>query len=227
MNTNNETIVHSKRLLVQALACCPWLSKILYAASDIPIAPCQFPFNVSSKDSVLNAVFRTVEHRNFYFILQFHYKDEHDADRVRDLVGDGGYKVYTRESADTDHPVPVITKTKEDVQLYQQRISTGEFVTRPTDLSGVVPIHIRVSKEESESDSILLEDKTVRTLAYFAHGFHDSDDGGRYDRMVMVLALKPGLYRVQVNTIQESPRFSGVTTKFAITYHSKTSTIKD
>lgn len=190
-----------------------------------PVKPWQFQFDVSQKDSGLDEEFKVTEYRNYIFALQFEYKDREDKDRVRKLVGDGAYKVYTRESADTSHPVLVISKTKEEVQLYHQRISSGEYVTRPTDRSGAVPIHIRVLKKEQEEPP--LADETVETLGYFTQGFNPSGTGGYFERMITVLALKPGWYRIQARTTQEKERFKDVTTKLAITFHANAVTLEE
>ena len=192
------------------------------------VSPNEFKFDANRKDSFLEAEFKVTEYRNYFFILQFEYQDVDDAKRVRDLVGDGAYKIYTQESVDAGEPELVYLKTIEDVEMYHQHISSGKYVSLPTDFSGAIPIHIRVSKKEAdETGSLLLVDETVKTLGYFAQGFTSSGSGGRFDRMVIELPLKPSSYQIQVNTTQESPRFVDVKTKFAITFHSNALPFKE
>lgn len=178
--------------------------------------PCQFPLVVTQGGGSIEEDFQVTEYRNYIFALRFEYKDRKDKDRVRELVGDGAYKVYTRESADTNQPVLVITKTKEEVQKYHEGLKSGKYVTRPTDFSGVFPIHICVLKKDQEEPFI---NETLKTLGYFAQGFNPSGVGGYFERMITVLALKPGSYKIKATPMLESELFSIVTTKLAITFH--------
>jgi hypothetical protein len=61
-----------------------------------------------------------------------------------------------------------------------------------------------------------MTDETISTLGHISGG------NGRIGRMITVEALKPGLYRLEANTTQDSPRFATVPIKLGITYHPNT-----
>lgn len=183
--------------------------------SEISTAPCSFPFNASRNDSVLDVQFRIKDYRNYIFTLEFHHQGGDEGMRVMKLVGDGAEQYFTRESADTDHPVhPVIPHTLAGMNQLDAGLRSGEIVTRPTDFSGAIPIHLLISRLDSPTPEIIA-DETIQTLARISGG------NGRIDRQITVEALKPGLYRVQANTTQDSPRFSGIPIKLGITYNAK------
>ncbi|MDR3410204.1 MAG: DUF5625 family protein [Formivibrio sp.] len=213
---NEGQIFKTRRTLIFVMGLFPWLLKNASAVGpEISTAPCSFPFDASQNGSVLDVQFRVKDYRNYIFTLEFHHQGGDEGMRVLQLVGDGTYKLYTRESADTDHPAtPVVPNTVEGVQRVNEGLRTGEFVRRPTDFSGAIPIHLRISRSDSQALEIIT-DETIQTLGHFAGG------GGSIDRMITVEALKPGLYRLQANTTQDSPRFVGIPIKLGITYNAK------
>ena len=206
----------NRRTMISLLSLFPWLSKFAFAAgSYLPTAPCSFPFDASRIGTALDVQFRVKTYRNYIFTLAFHHKGGEDGKRVMKLVGDGDFKYFTRESADTDHPILVTAPNLDAANKRDAGLRTGEVVTRATDFSGEIPIHIRVSKADSPSVEFMT-DETIKTLEVFAYA------GGRIDRMITVVALKPGLYRLQANTTQDSPRFATVPIGLGVTYHSNT-----
>jgi len=159
--------------------------------------------------------FRVKDYRNYIFTLEFHHQGGDEGKRVLQLVGDGAEQYFTRESADTDHPVhPVLPHTLAGMKQRDAGLRTGEIVTRPTDFSGAVPVHIRISRSDTQAPEVMADD-TIKTLGHISGG------NGRIDRMITVEALKPGLYRLQANTTQDSPRFAGIPIKLGITYNAK------
>ena len=207
----------NRRTMISLLSLFPWFSKFAFAAgSDLPTAPCSFPFDASRMGTALDIQFRVKTYRNYIFTLAFHHKGGEDGKRVMKLVGDGDFKYFTKESADTDHPVPPeAPNTLAGAKQVQEGVRTGEIVTRATDFSGAIPIYIRVSRADSQALEVMT-DETIKTLEVFAYA------GGRIDRMITVVALKPGLYRLQANTTQDSPRFATVPIGLGVTYHSNT-----
>ena len=135
--------------------------------------------------------------------------------RVRELVGDGAFKYFTKESADTDHPILVTAPTLDAASKRDAGLRTGDVVSRQTDFSGDIPIHIRVIKADSPAQEVI-ENETVQTVGHFRGG------QGHIDRVITVIALKPGVYRLQANTTQYSPRFATVSIDLGITYQPKT-----
>ena len=206
----------NRRSMISLLGLFPWLSKFAFAAgSDLPTAPCSFPFDASRKDTVLDVQFRVKDYRNYIFTLEFHYEKEVDGMRVRELVGDGAFKYFTKESADTDHPVPPqAPNTLAGAKQVQEGVRTGDVVSRQTNFSGDIPIHIRVIKGDSAALEVVTNE-TVQTFGRFRGG------QGSIDRMITVIALKPGVYRLQANTTQDSPRFTTVSINMGISYRAK------
>jgi Domain of unknown function (DUF5625) len=203
--------------MISLLGLFPWLSKFAFAAgSELLTAPCSFPFDASRLGTALDVQFIVKVYRNYIFTLEFHHNGGDDAKRVDELVGNGNYKYFTRESSDSDHPVsPEASNTLQGVKQVQEGVRTGKVVTRATDFRGAIPIHIRVSRADNHVLEVMT-DETISTLGKISGG------GGRFDRMVTVEALKPGRYRLEVNTTQDSPRFHAVSIRLGITYHPNT-----
>lgn len=188
----------------------------LAATAEIPTAPHSFPFDASRNDTILDVQFRTNTYRNYIFTLEFHHEGGDDGMRMLRLIGDGNYKIFTRESADTSHPIsPAFPNTLEGSELVAAGVRNGKFVSRPTDFSGTIPIHIKISRLNNQETEIIT-DETIETLGYFSGG------SGKINRIITVEALKPGIYRLQANTIQNSQRFIGATINLGITYHPNT-----
>lgn len=206
----------NRRTMISLLSLFPWLSKFAFAAgSDLPTAPCSFPFDASRMGTALDVQFRVKTYRNYIFTLEFHY-EKGNGMRVRELVGDGAFKYYTKESADTDHPVPPeAPDTLAGVKQVQDGVRTGDVVSRQTDFSGDIPIHIRVIKADSAALEVIANE-VVQTFGSFRGG------QGSIDRVVTVIALKPGVYRLEANTTQDTPRFATVSIDLGITYQPKT-----
>ena len=181
----------------------------------MPVAPCSFPFDASRMGTALDVQFRVRVYRNYIFTLEFHHKGGQDAKRVDELVGDGAFKYYTKESADTDHPVLVTAPTLEASFKRDEGLKSGDVVSRQTDFSGDIPIHIRVLKADGPAPEVI-ETETVQTFGHFRGG------QGSIDRMITVIALKPGVYRLQANTTQNTPRFATVSINLGITFQPKT-----
>lgn len=203
--------------MISILGLFSWLPKFAIAAgADLPTAPCSFPFDASRMGTALDVQFRVETYRNYIFILEFHYEKEVNGMRVRELVGDGAFKYFTKESADTDHRVPPeAPNTLAGVKQVQEGVRTGDIVTRQTDFSGDIPIHIRVTKADSPALEVI-ENETVQTVGRFRGG------QGHIDRVITVIALKPGVYSLQANTTQDMPRFATVSIDLGITYQPKT-----
>jgi hypothetical protein len=91
----------------------------------------------------------------------------------------------------------------------------------PTDPGIHVPIHVKIYKlDTGNSKAELTSENTVSTINYFVQGFEHNPENGFYDREIVVVNLKPGIYRVEANTIKETPEFSGTPTYLEITWYS-------
>jgi Domain of unknown function (DUF5625) len=205
----------NRRTVNSLLSLFPWLSKVAFASGlDLPTAPCSFPFDASRKDTALNVQFRVKTYRNYIFTLEFHY-EKGNGMRVRELVGDGAFKYFTKESADTDYPVLVTAPTLEASYKRDAGLRNGDVVSRQTNFSGDIPIHLRVIKADSATFEVIANE-VVQTFGHFRGG------QGSIDRVVTVIALKPGVYRLEANTTQDTPRFATVSIDLGVTYQPKT-----
>ena len=81
----------------------------------------------------------------------------------------------------------------------------------------VIPVKIRLSRieEEKGAGGELIYEKTINTENRYA-----GKPGSRF-REIFAVDLKPGLYRVEAETLQEHPEFSYMTTYLHIEPHSK------
>jgi len=85
-----------------------------------------------------------------------------------------------------------------------------------------IPIHIKIIKLDAGNlPSELKYENTITTNGYFAHA------SGYYLRRIIAIDLKPGIYRVEANTIEDRPAFSGTPSHLQIEGHSKIKFLPD
>jgi hypothetical protein len=79
-----------------------------------------------------------------------------------------------------------------------------------------IPIHLKISKPDTGSllPKLIYED-TILTHGTYAGAF------GYHLREIIAIDLKPGIYRVEVNTIEDRPEFLGTPTYLQIEPHSQ------
>src|SRR5206468_140400 len=65
----------------------------------------------------------------------------------------------------------------------------------------VVPIHLGIVRLDAGPNAEPIYEDTVETQGHYAHGFSEKKFHGNYKRMIAAIALKPGLYRIHVNTM--------------------------
>ncbi|MGD0022638.1 MAG: DUF5625 family protein [Smithellaceae bacterium] len=84
-----------------------------------------------------------------------------------------------------------------------------------------IPIHIKIYKLDTGNLPLpLIYEKTIATKHCYAHGFDSSKKReGNYRREIIAINLKPGMYRVEVNTIEDRPEFSGTPSYLQIEGH--------
>lgn len=90
----------------------------------------------------------------------------------------------------------------------------------------IVPVHLRIDKFDSTTNSKLIYEKVVETKAHFARSFGEGSDG-YYKRMISDVELKPGRYKLQISTIRSTPEFEKVDVYLAITYHPNTAPLTE
>lgn len=85
-----------------------------------------------------------------------------------------------------------------------------------------IPIHLKIYKLTNEKKTAeLISENTIVTAKHYAHGFERKQTDGNYRREIIAINLKPGLYRVEANTIEDRPEFSGTPSYLQIEGHSQ------
>ena len=79
-----------------------------------------------------------------------------------------------------------------------------------------IPIHLKIIKLDTGSiPPEVIYENTILTHGTYASGF------GEHDREIIAVDLKPGIYRVEANTIEDRPEFSGTPSYLQIEWHSQ------
>ena len=90
------------------------------------------------------------------------------------------------------------------------------------DIPGViVPVHIKIIGLETRENPETVYDGVVETEGIYANSFERKQTDGHYKREIIVINLKPGIYRVEASTTKDSPEFAGTPSHLLIEYHSK------
>ena len=85
-----------------------------------------------------------------------------------------------------------------------------------------IPIHVKIHKLDTGNlPPELIYENTISTKDRYAHGFERKQTDGNYLRQIIVIDLKTGIYRVEANTIEDRPEFSGTPSYLQIEGHSE------
>ncbi|MEO5340553.1 MAG: DUF5625 family protein [Magnetococcus sp. MYC-9] len=195
-----------------------------------PTPPCYFDFDASHQGSFASQLFQVKVHRYYDVVLAFlHAFGGEDSQKLAELMN-ANVRVFTRETADSDNPVEVtkdylakhVGGTLTEMYKAETRaLASGEFVRRPTEFRGQIPIWLEVSQVDEAGQSTPILSKTVQTIGM--------DGGGQYGfkREIATIALRPGLYRLQARSLQDSPLFFDRPSKIGVTYHYNFPPLKD
>jgi len=115
---------------------------------------------------------------------------------------------------------------KDRDDLYRVMALTGDGSRRPDGQYAhpgiIVPLHVRVV---SSSGAVIYD--TVRNAqGHDIHGFGQHKDG-YFSRSVGGIELRPGTYRIEANTVKDTPEFSGTTCTFHMTWYFNTKPLAD
>ena len=77
----------------------------------------------------------------------------------------------------------------------------------------IIPVHIKIIRLNIGKTPETIYESTVDTKAMEAAG------AGHFVRKVITIDLKPGMYRVEANTIKDSPEFKGTMSHLLIDTH--------
>jgi hypothetical protein len=151
-------------------------------------------FDVSRKDSTVSQEIKIREYRSYIFALQFDYFDKDDGKRIKALVGDGSRipdKRYPFDPFNWDYAHPGIT----------------------------IPIHIKIIRIETGKNPETVYDDIAETKSQYAGSYSASKKTGHVCREIVIIDLKPGIYRIETNTIKDSPEFMGTQSYLRIETH--------
>ena len=83
-----------------------------------------------------------------------------------------------------------------------------------------IPIHVKIHKlDTGDLPPELIYEDTIITKHHYAHGYEWKQTDGEYLREIIAIDLKPGIYRVEANTIEDRPEFSGTPSYLQIEGH--------
>jgi len=85
-----------------------------------------------------------------------------------------------------------------------------------------IPIQVKIYKLDTGNLSPkLIYENTISTKDCYAHDYERKQSDGNFLRKIIVIDLKQGLYRVEANTIEDRPEFSGTPSYLQIEGHSE------
>jgi hypothetical protein len=222
MTVNRQVVVRTKRTLVAFFALFPWIAWSACIADSIPTVPPErsFEWDISNENSIIQKNIIVTEYRFYELLLEFHSSShpmtaaEHE--QLVKFTGDGSFRTYTNDPV---NPLPVIAKTAAEVQRMYELVRTGEYILKPANPGVVVPIHVAVEMFDGTSDNIAMSiaDETIDTMAIIA--------GGR--RLIKIVKLKPGKYRLTAKTVKASPLPPNCATFLGISFRANLRVIKD
>jgi hypothetical protein len=101
-------------------------------------------------------------------------------------------------------------------RVFEQLVGDG-----PSHYPGInIPIHVKIFKLDTGSlPSELIYENTITTKYCYRHGYEWKQTDGNYIREIIAVDLKPGIYRVEANTIEDRPEFSGTPSYLQIEPH--------
>jgi len=177
--------------------------------------PLVLKWDIRPANSSIEQEFLVTEYRNYYIYIAFNKGGSFDVNEVRKFTGDSTVQIVTKDAM----PTVVIAKTNEEVRRADELIRTGVYEYRYTHLGVVMPVHVMLEKlgDDSNMTSTMVVDETFKT---------DRECFG-LDRAITEVALRPGKYRINLKTLQETYLPSGAESSLVIAYHPKTRVLKD
>jgi hypothetical protein len=107
-----------------------------------------------------------------------------------------------------------------EVDLYRVLALVGNGSSKYPGIA--IPIHIKIYKLNTETiPPELIYENTILTEKRYSHDFEHDQTNGNYLREIIAINLKPGIYRVEANTIEDRPEFSGTPSYLQIEWHSQ------
>ena len=109
-----------------------------------------------------------------------------------------------------------VTKGTDDLSDHNRVLALVNVDISTLKRTGInIPIHLKISKLDSGSlPPQLIYENTILTKGMYASCFRE------YLREIIAIDLKPGIYRVEANTIEDRPEFLGAPTYLQIEWGS-------
>lgn len=174
--------------------------------------PATLKWDIRPANSAIEREFMVSEYRNYYFYIAFNKGGAFDLDELRKFTGDSSVQIVTKD------PVPAVVNatTTEEVRRAHELIRNGVYEYRYAHPGVVMPLHLMIEKLGDDTTTTVV-DQTLNT---------DRECFG-LDRAITEVALKPGKYRIKLNTLQETYLPSGAEPSLVIAYRPKTRVLKD
>lgn len=146
----------------------------------------KWTFDVSKKETKASHLFKIRWEQPYTFALQFDYTNENERDRLRAIV----------EGLDSV-AVPVHIKISRQIE--------GATINPPEVKNKKKGKGKKRKIAEKDVPLELIYEETIITAGAYAWG----QTSGYCLRKITEINLKPGIYRVEVNTIEDRPEFAG------------------
>jgi hypothetical protein len=228
----------SRRAFTRILSSLPlaWRTRLALSEpnSNVLMVPPGFSakWDVQPQGSELATEFWVMEYRFYDILMLFHSTlKPFTVDDLKELykfTGDGSMKAVTKDSADSDNPSVVPTKTVEDVRSRDEGISTGRHVWIPAQPGVTIPVHLRVEGSSTVAANAVIVDQDFQTrdIQGSFPGFSRSSPGG-LARPITSVKLRPGNYQLHARTLGPTSLPANVETYLTVTYRPNTRRLKD
>jgi hypothetical protein len=84
-----------------------------------------------------------------------------------------------------------------------------------------IRVHLRILQNDHNTDAPVF-DNTISTSHRYRQGFSQKY-AGSFFRQILVINLRPGIYKIEVNTIDATPQFTAITTYLVVDYDPRAS----
>jgi hypothetical protein len=192
-------------------------------SSDVKLPPgFTINWNIGPKDSVVEQDFVVTEYRVYRFEIKFSSTREsanplEETKRMFKFAGDGRHHRVNKESADTDQPIVVPEYTQEELEFMKNggSLVEGEYyadhplgknqrlhspppgtVWKSASSGVLVPVHIKIVQVDRAGVANVHTDRLVNT--------ENIEGAGGLIRLIAGAKLRPGKYRLPLNTVKET-----------------------
>lgn len=168
-----------------------------------PVPPIEFPLNTQKSGEKIEAEFQIIDnkHRLYALELKFLFNKDDQAERrhVWQLTGGAGVWQDDPEKSKIPFGSP-------------ERLYAGKWLTEKE--FQATPLSIRITLNQKEGDTLKqLLQKDINT-----HEIGLSSWGASLNKQLLVLPLSIGHYKLKVEVLDTSPKLTGTSINFSITY---------